>query len=156
MYFSLLSFSLIKINLIEEQFNSSEPKKYHSSPLKNNTRIFFSFLCVIYKRATVLKKMSKKVVDSIVILRSLWKSWLETTEMGSNGGQGVTAGRYTISSTGTNDDDVIQRTYCAFSFLRTARPHTHTHTQSRYKLFFYFFFEPRRFQISGTNVAARL
>lgn len=42
-------------------------------------------------------------------------------------------------------------TYCTFSFLCTARPHTHTHarTHPRFKLFFYFFFNRDVFKYPG-------
>lgn len=92
--------------------------------------VFFPSSFVSYIQKSNSPKQNVK--ESSRFYRNLMISLrIVVREMGSNGGQGVTAGRYTISSTGTNDDDVIQRTYCAFSFLRTARPHTHTHTHNR-------------------------
>lgn len=70
--------------------------------------------------------------------------------MGSNRGQGIMSERYTISSTGTNDDDVIQQHIALFhSSVQLVHTHTYARTHPRFKLFFYFFFNRDVFKYPG-------
>ena len=70
--------------------------------------------------------------------------------MGSNRGQGIMSERCTISSTGTNDDDVIQE-HIALFHSSVQLVHSHTHIRV-YKLFFYFFFNRDVFKYPGQTL----